>query len=158
MPQQELFLKGQGSTLPIIAKKLLQKIGLIQIISVRRQKKGVKAVIKFNKYWLPVILYATLIFYFSSIPGKQIPQLFKGQDIFFHIPEYLILALLLNRAFRIYLARAQYLSRFFWVFVVATLYAATDEFHQSFVPGRTASFFDLGMDSIGILFANIFYR
>jgi len=115
-------------------------------------------VIKFNKYWLPVILYATLIFYFSSIPGERIPQLFQGDDILAHITEYFIFALLLSRAFKAYLIKQGYLVRLLWVLIVGVLYAVSDEFHQSFVPGRTASFFDLSMDSIGILFANIFYR
>jgi len=32
------------------------------------------------------------------------------------------------------------------------LFAVSDEIHQSFVPGRTASFMDIGLDFIGILF------
>jgi VanZ family protein len=32
------------------------------------------------------------------------------------------------------------------------LFAVSDEIHQSFVPGRTASFMDIGLDLIGILF------
>ncbi|OGX15752.1 MAG: hypothetical protein A2166_03235 [Omnitrophica WOR_2 bacterium RBG_13_41_10] len=114
--------------------------------------------IKFSKYWLPVVLYAILIFYISSISGERIPQLFQGDDILAHITEYFIFALLLIRAFKAYLIKQVYLVRLLWVLTVGVLYAVSDEWHQSFVPGRTASFFDLGTDSIGILFANIFYR
>jgi VanZ family protein len=34
--------------------------------------------------------------------------------------------------------------------IIGTLYGASDEFHQSFVPGRTASIYDLFADSLGI--------
>ncbi|VVB85553.1 Uncharacterised protein [uncultured archaeon] len=37
--------------------------------------------------------------------------------------------------------------------IIGTIYGASDEFHQSFVPGRTASIGDLLADSIGILIA-----
>ena len=33
--------------------------------------------------------------------------------------------------------------------LVASLYGATDEFHQAFIPGREASFQDLSMDVVG---------
>ena len=34
---------------------------------------------------------------------------------------------------------------------ICTLYSASDEFHQSFVPGRTALITDIGVDSLGFL-------
>lgn len=37
--------------------------------------------------------------------------------------------------------------------IIGTLYGASDEFHQSFVPGRTASIYDLFADSIGLMIA-----
>ena len=35
--------------------------------------------------------------------------------------------------------------------LVGVLYAASDEFHQSFVPGRGPSIVDVGIDSLGVL-------
>lgn len=35
--------------------------------------------------------------------------------------------------------------------LVGVLYAASDEFHQSFVPGRGTSIVDVGIDSLGVL-------
>lgn len=41
-------------------------------------------------------------------------------------------------------------NRFWLVWLLAVLYALTDEFHQSFVPGRTPSLFDaLFFDALG---------
>ncbi len=37
--------------------------------------------------------------------------------------------------------------------VIAIAYAATDEFHQTFVEGRTGSIADVGIDAIGVLIA-----
>lgn len=43
------------------------------------------------------------------------------------------------------------------VLTIATIYAALDEFHQSFISGRNASAIDLLIDVIGISLAIIFY-
>jgi VanZ family protein len=70
-----------------------------------------------------------------------------------HLTEYAILALFAARAFRT--SPGEFLrARWFWVsllFVVA--YALSDEFHQSFVPSRTASIYDSMIDSVGGLVA-----
>ena len=66
-----------------------------------------------------------------------------------HLAEYAILALFAARAFRTS-AREFLRTRWFWVsllFVVA--YSLSDEFHQSFVPSRTASIYDSMIDSVG---------
>jgi VanZ family protein len=34
-------------------------------------------------------------------------------------------------------------------FLIVVVYSLTDEYHQSFVPGRTASLSDCGIDSVG---------
>jgi len=114
--------------------------------------------LRFVKYWLPVIVYAILIFCVSSIPGQKLPNLFSGQDIFSHIVEYAILALLVNRAVKKYYPGQSYKRRFFWVFIVVIIYAMSDEFHQFFVPQREASLYDVAMDGIGIIIVNILYR
>ncbi len=45
---------------------------------------------------------------------------------------------------------------FIFAFIIGTAYGASDEFHQSFVPGRTASVWDLLADSIGLAIALAF--
>ncbi len=114
--------------------------------------------VAFIKYWLPVTIYAILIFYISSKPGDQIPSVFPLQDILAHIIEYTFFALLLNRAMKYSYAGLPYRGRIFWVCLIAVIYALSDEFHQSFVPGRDASLFDLAWDSMGIAIANTIYR
>ena len=73
-----------------------------------------------------------------------------------HLSEYAILALLLLRAVRT--SRGLAPGVWSWktaglALLVAAGYAATDEFHQSFVAARTASAGDVLIDSLGALFA-----
>ena len=73
-----------------------------------------------------------------------------------HLAEYAILAALLYRAFR-------YGQDNFWraatlAFVAATFYASLDEFHQSFVPSRTGTPWDVGIDSLGAVAGLVIYR
>ena len=70
-----------------------------------------------------------------------------------HVTEYFILGILLFRAFR---GGSNELRSMRWAFsslLVVVLYAASDEFHQSFVPARTASLFDVGFDTLGGILA-----
>jgi VanZ family protein len=114
--------------------------------------------VRFIKYWLPVTIYALLIFYLSSIPGKEIPLLFAHQDVIAHIVEYAIFAILINRALKAYNLRMVYARRLFWVFLLSFVYAVSDEFHQIFVPGRYASGLDLFIDAIGSFIGSLIYR
>jgi len=70
-----------------------------------------------------------------------------------HFTEYAILALLAARAFRTS-SRELLRSRWFWtaLFLVVA-YSLADEFHQSFVPSRTASIYDSMIDTLGGLTA-----
>ncbi|HEY0005300.1 MAG TPA: VanZ family protein [Pyrinomonadaceae bacterium] len=70
-----------------------------------------------------------------------------------HFTEYAVLALLAARAF---MGSSQELLRRRWFFVsllLVIVYALSDEFHQSFVPSRTASVYDSLIDMIGGLTA-----
>jgi VanZ family protein len=92
--------------------------------------------------WLPVVLWAAVIFTFSSIPslnsglGTWDTVLRKAA----HLTEYAILGALLLRA----------LGRELPAFAAGVLYAASDEVHQHFVRGRHASPVDVLIDAVGI--------
>lgn len=115
-------------------------------------------VLKIIKYWLPVIIYAILIFQVSDTPGKKIPYLFPHQDIIAHMLEYAGFALLIKRAIKSYYPGLKIGKTFVLVLFLSILYAFTDELHQSFVPGRDSSFLDITYDGIGICLANLFYK
>ena len=73
-----------------------------------------------------------------------------------HFTEYAILGFLAARAFRTS-PRPAISHRWFLICVtLIVVYALLDEYHQSFVPSRTASIFDSFIDMAGGLTALIF--
>ena len=68
-----------------------------------------------------------------------------------HVGEYLVLAALLLRALR----RSDVAAALPVAIAAALAYAASDEWHQSFVPGRTATPRDVAIDGVGIALAVI---
>jgi VanZ family protein len=92
--------------------------------------------------WLPVLVWAAVIFTLSAIPdlgtglGVWDTILRKGA----HTLEYAILGALLLRALR----------REAPAFFIGVGYAITDELHQHFVGGRHASPRDVAIDSVGV--------
>ena len=98
-------------------------------------------------YWGPVLLYSTLIFWLSS--REVPPDLPRGADKILHFFEYFVFTFLLWRAFeqRGWRVRSKTLA----VVLIAAIYAASDEVHQSLVPGRFASIYDWFADVAGIL-------
>ena len=110
------------------------------------------------KFWAPLLAWMGFISYCSSIPASSIPPLFPYQDVVYHFCAYLALALLFGRAI---LGQGRELTfpRFvFFVLMFGTLYGIIDEFHQSFVPGRSSTLFDASVDALGSLVGGLFYR
>ena len=129
----------------------------------------------FRFYWLPVFCWMGLIFFLSTSAGgsgntlvllrKLISWLEPGHTRHLtegdwdplnyvvrkmaHVTEYTILTLLTIRAFQF--GASKLMARSLGgAFVLALAYACSDEFHQSFIPGRTAVPRDVFIDSIGI--------
>ncbi len=67
-----------------------------------------------------------------------------------HALEYALLGILLTGAFVDEKKRRKVSILIPWA--LGTLYAATDEFHQLFVPGRSGQVSDVALDSAGVLF------
>ncbi len=101
-------------------------------------------------FWAPLILWMGVIFFFSSLKGKDIPSLFCFQDIVFHFIVYVILGFLFARVvnynFKVSNTKIVLLTCLFGL-----IYGMSDEFHQMFVPGRTATLLDLTVDTLGAL-------
>ena len=122
--------------------------------------------------WLPVLLWMCVIFsasgdamsfgHSSRIIGRLarwlLPQLSDAtlHDIVVfvrkcaHVSEYALLALLLWAA----LPRARHQGGWDWakarqVLTLLAIYAASDEFHQAFVPSRQGSVWDVLLDTFG---------
>jgi VanZ like protein len=98
----------------------------------------------------PVVLWAALIFAFSSVPSLSTGL--GGWDLLLrkiaHLAEYAVLGLLLARA----VARPEIAILF------GALYAASDEVHQHFVRGRHAAWYDVVVDTIGVTIGVLAWR
>jgi hypothetical protein len=89
--------------------------------------------------WLPAVLMMLTIFGFSSIPSSEMPNFGPGDLVVKkggHMLGYGLLALA-------YWLGLRFDKRRWWLaLLMAVIYAASDEFHQSFVPGRQPSWVD----------------
>lgn len=109
---------------------------------------------RFALHQFPLILYAIVIFYISSL--SRLPD--TGWDITFldklaHAVEYFIFGLLAIRAFTGRSKAAGPGPAYAWAVLFSLLYGLSDEFHQRFVPGRSADPYDLMADAAGIFLA-----
>ena len=100
----------------------------------------------FFRRWAPALFVIAAIFFFSSMPVKKLPR-FGSYDFLIkkgaHAIGYGLLAAAFWHGFK-------WRGRLWWLaLLLATLYAVTDEFHQSFVPGRHPSPGDVVIDSAG---------
>lgn len=102
------------------------------------------------RLWLPVIAWAALIFVLSSLPslstglGAWDVALRKGA----HLLEFAILGALLVRATGLVAPAV----------ALGVVYAATDELHQHFVPGRDGNLVDVAIDALGLAAGAALYR
>ena len=97
--------------------------------------------------WGPPILYMALIFHFSS-QSNPLPILTENiWDKLLHSSEYAGLAFLLARAFLG--ERVRVLPAIVLAVVLTSVYGASDEYHQSFVPLRDSDVHDWIADTIG---------
>ena len=101
------------------------------------------------KRWGPALMIMGLIFAASSIPSDIMPKV-ENYDVLVkkggHILGYALFGLSLMRGQR-QLCWQGYLL----VVAGCVLYAFSDEFHQSFVPGRNATLVDVAIDLTGCL-------
>ncbi len=131
------------------------------------------------KNWLPAIAWACLISFLSTdafssehtsrfiipvlhllIPQASAETLRLLHTIIrksAHLTEYFVLGVLLHRALRGD-DRGWNLKWALWAIAIAAAYASLDEFHQVFVPSRTASPWDALLDTVGASAAQIVVR
>lgn len=99
-------------------------------------------------YWLPLLLWMTIIFLLSNQPKvikfeDKITDFVTGK--IGHVFEYALLYILWFRAINIKLTAKNWkLPMFFTV-----VYAISDEIHQTFVPTREGKLRDILIDALG---------
>ena len=100
-----------------------------------------------------------LMWFLSSRSGDEIqmPPI-PFLDKVLHFLEYLIFGFLLARVISLPERRKSRIRLFISVVAIALIWGAIDELHQSFVPLRDASLFDLIADCIGAGVGQFFYK
>lgn len=123
--------------------------------------------------WLPVCVWAGLIFYFSTdhfsstntsqllgfifswlwpgLASETIALVHGAIRKLGHWTAYFVLAVLMLRALLYETSKRWELRHAVLTFVLILVYALSDEWHQSFVPSRTASSGDVFIDLLGAI-------
>lgn len=110
--------------------------------------------------WLPALIWMIVIFSFSSQP-HLVTSSIDWQDFIIrkaaHVSEYFVLTWL----YLLPLRRSRNLNThaaLIIAVILALIYAASDEFHQTLILGREGRVRDVGIDSLGILLTAFFFR
>lgn len=100
--------------------------------------------------WVPLLIWALVIFGFSSLPTGVASEV-HIQDFFIkktaHFVEYGVFAALVFRALKgsgVKLKKA-----YLYAFLITVGYAISDEIHQGFTPGREPTVRDIVIDASG---------
>lgn len=108
-------------------------------------------------YILPVIVWGGVIFSFSAFPTTPTSE-FYWKDFIVkktaHLVEYGIFSILLYRLFLN--SKMPKLKAFTLAVALSFLYGMSDEYHQSFTPGRGPAIRDVGFDTIGAILGGYF--
>lgn len=111
--------------------------------------------------WGLVASYMGVIYYLSSQPTFTLPS-FDYNDKVAHFLAYSLLGFLLSEAISESNKNLRTWEKIIVGIVVSAAYGALDEYHQSFVPGRSPSVFDFLADTLGACFGcwvwSLFYQ
>ena len=132
------------------------------------------------KHWWSVVAWMSVIFLFSTelfsgtntssflqpILSSLLPDVSADQIATIHLiirklghwGEYFILAILNIRALHADLPAQSRRRRIASAIAIAALYAAGDEWHQSFVPSRSASIIDVLIDCFGAMCGAVWFE
>jgi VanZ family protein len=102
------------------------------------------------RLWAPVVVWAAVIFTLSTLSdlGTGLGTWDLVLRKIGHAAEFALLGALLARALR-----SDALA-----FAFGVAYAVSDEIHQHFVPGRVGAWYDVLIDSVGVLLGILAWR
>ena len=110
----------------------------------------------FINQWSPVFVWCAFIFFMSSQPHLPGPQDKTLDFILKKIGHITVYAVLFRLTYDALGKKSEH--RVLNAFVFCILYAISDEYHQSFVPGRTPMLRDVGIDLVGMMISWILLR
>lgn len=109
------------------------------------------------RYWLPVVVYVSIIFAVSAIPNLAPPVRWSNADKFAHLGEYAALGFLLARAYDGTSVLSSRLANVMLAMVTGFVTGTLDELWQVHVPGRVSSHEDFLADAAGIVIGQLLY-
>ncbi|CAA9889532.1 VanZ like protein [Candidatus Methylobacter favarea] len=92
-------------------------------------------------------LYCLFIYWLSDQPSLPVPMLFPNNDKGYHAAAYFIMGLLAWRSFKHVISSPVLLASLGIIF--CSVYGISDEWHQSFVEGRSSDTADWVADTMG---------
>ncbi len=102
-------------------------------------------------YLVPAPLAALMIYWSSNQEQVNIPDLgFDAQDKLYHAIGYFVFGVCLGMFFTGIRPDSPMKRTRIFVLLTGAFYAASDEIHQYFVPGRQCDIFDWLADLIGV--------
>ncbi len=99
--------------------------------------------------WSAVVGYCGLLYYLSDQPRLRLPHVPPSSDTLAHVTAYAVLGWLWTVALRETWVRCSSLTAVLLALIFTLGYGLSDEWHQSFVPGRVSSTVDVVADMIG---------
>jgi CheY-like chemotaxis protein/VanZ family protein len=144
----EVLIRRQGpDSLPILHSPMHSKT----MHGDKRLKRAIR-------FWIPVFLWAAVISCLSSIPAEYFPQIpVQHVDKIVHFIEYTVLGWLLIRAFKHSRPGVGDVMLVAVSIILITAFAMSDEWHQTFLPGRVGDFSDVVLDTISSGIGIFFY-
>ena len=101
--------------------------------------------------WVPAILWFAFIFFLSS--QSTLPSTGQVSDKQAHAAAYGVMAVLCLMGLTGWRSRRVAGATLLGAFIITVLYGLSDEFHQSFVPGRSPDLVDVMADAVGAALA-----
>jgi len=116
------------------------------------------SILKLNLYYrLPLVGFCVFLFWQSSFASLASAPLFPHDDKLMHMGAYAFLAFLAARNLHQEKPFFNKTKLVVLAILFACLYGLSDEIHQAFVPGRTASIWDFAADILGSCMGAYFY-
>lgn len=107
-------------------------------------------------YAIPLIFAMTAIFIASHQESIQLPDMgIEWQDKVLHFIAYFVFGVTVLLAFVGIFRKITTKWLLVLAIIFGCLFGLSDEFHQSFVPGRDCDFFDWLADAIGIVVSTV---
>ncbi|MFH1216165.1 MAG: VanZ family protein [Pseudomonadota bacterium] len=111
-----------------------------------------------DRRFFPMVVVMAAIFLLSHTPGDDLPAAAAGMDKLCHAAAYGALAATMIYAVYPRIRDISFFTPGAGIVLFCLFYGITDEFHQSFIPGRFPSWQDIVADGSGALLVVFFWQ